>query len=219
MSAISPHSKRLRSRSSISASSFGERSLAITICFIDSCSALKVWKNSSCVRSFCARNWMSSISSTSILRNLSRKTGHLVVAQRVDHLVGELLARHVADRRLRHAPLDLVSDGLHQVRLAHANAAIEEQRVVGFRWTLGHGLACRMSKLVAAADHEGIKGVARIQLRRAIPIKPRLRRTAVTGAAAELSPPSCRTGVAAGSSSGVTNFTSLNPSPKTSIAS
>ena len=63
---------RLRSRSSISASSFGERSLAITICFIDSCSALNVWKNSSWVRSFCARNWMSSIRRTSTLRNRSR---------------------------------------------------------------------------------------------------------------------------------------------------
>src|SRR5215471_19810432 len=49
------------------------RSLAITICFIDSCRALNVWKNSSWVRSFCARNWISSTNSTSTLRNLSRK--------------------------------------------------------------------------------------------------------------------------------------------------
>ena len=73
MSAISPHSKRLRRRSSISANSFGGRSLAITICRIDSCSALKVWKNSSWVRSLLTRNWMSSTSSTSMLRYLSRK--------------------------------------------------------------------------------------------------------------------------------------------------
>src|SRR5206468_1632291 len=62
ISAMSPHSKRLRRRSSISANSFGGRSLAITICFIDSCRALNVWKNSSWVLSFCARNWISSIS-------------------------------------------------------------------------------------------------------------------------------------------------------------
>ena len=47
MSAINPHSKRLRKRSSTSANSLGGRSLAITICFMDSCKALKVWKNSS----------------------------------------------------------------------------------------------------------------------------------------------------------------------------
>ena len=73
MSAINPHSKRLRRRSSISANSFGERSLAMTICFIDSCSALNVWKNSSCVRSLPARNWISSINRTSTFLNLSRK--------------------------------------------------------------------------------------------------------------------------------------------------
>ncbi len=132
MSAISPHSKRLRSRSSISANSFGDRSLAITICFIVSCRALKVWKNSSWVRSLPVRNWMSSISSTSTPRNRSRKLSHLVVAQRVDHVIRKLLARHVADGRLRLAPLHLVPDGLHQMRLAHAHAAVEEQRVVGF---------------------------------------------------------------------------------------
>ena len=103
------------------------------------------------------------------------EAGHLVVAQRVDHLVGELLARHIADRRLRRPPLDLVADRLHQVRLAHPDAAIQEQRVVGLRGPLGHSLAGRMGKLVAAADHECVKGVAWIQLRRAIPVEPPLR--------------------------------------------
>ncbi len=67
-SVISPHSKRLRSRSSSWAICFGGRSLEMTICFSALCSALKVWKNSSWVRSFCSRNWMSSIRRTSAWR-------------------------------------------------------------------------------------------------------------------------------------------------------
>ena len=94
--------------------------------------------------------------------------------------------------------LDLVPDGLHQVGLAHADAAIEEQRVVGLRRTLGDRLAGGVGELVAAADHERVEGVARIQLRGAVPVKARL------GAAAAAQdrcvraerPPSWRTGVA-----------------------
>ena len=67
-SAMSPHSKRLRSRSSSVAISFGGRSDESTICLPSSWIALKVWKNSSCVRSLSAMNWMSSMSSRSIRR-------------------------------------------------------------------------------------------------------------------------------------------------------
>src|SRR6266404_3059958 len=35
---------------------------------------------------------------------------------------------------------------MHQVRLAHAHAAVEEQRVVGLRWLLGHRAGCRVRK-------------------------------------------------------------------------
>jgi len=51
------------------------------------------------------------------IAELVAEAGHLVVAQRVDHLVGELLAGDIADGRLREALLDLVPDGLHQVVL------------------------------------------------------------------------------------------------------
>jgi len=71
------------------------------------------------------------------IAELVAEADHLVVAQRVDHLVGELLAGDIADGRLREALLDLVPDGLHQVGLAHADAAIQEQRVVGFRRPFG----------------------------------------------------------------------------------
>ncbi len=102
---------------------------------------------------------------------LVAECGHLVVAQRVDHVIGELLAGDVADGGLGLAPLHLMPDGLHEMGFAHAHAAIQEQRVVGFGGTLGHGLAGGVGELVAAADDEGVEGVAGIQLRGAIPIK------------------------------------------------
>ncbi len=67
-SAMRPHSKRLRRRSSSVMICLGGRSLERTICLPSSWMALKVWKNSSCVRSLSAMNWMSSMSSRSILR-------------------------------------------------------------------------------------------------------------------------------------------------------
>ena len=68
MSASRPHSNRVRSRSSSVASCFGERSEVMTICLLALCSVLKVWKNSSWVRSRFSRNWMSSISRMSTSR-------------------------------------------------------------------------------------------------------------------------------------------------------
>ncbi len=68
MSAIRPHSNRERSRSSSVGISFGSASEVTTICFCASWSALKVWKNSSCVESLPAMNWMSSMSRTSSSR-------------------------------------------------------------------------------------------------------------------------------------------------------
>ena len=65
MSVISPHSKRERSRSSSVWMSRGGRSELITICRPASWSELKVWKNSSWIRSLCSKNWTSSISRTS----------------------------------------------------------------------------------------------------------------------------------------------------------
>ena len=67
-SVIRPHSNRVRSRSSSVVSCLGGRSEVMTICLFALCSVLKVWKNSSCVRSLLSRNWMSSISRTSTSR-------------------------------------------------------------------------------------------------------------------------------------------------------
>lgn len=67
-SVVRPHSKRLRSRSSSVTSCLGGRSEESTICLFALCSVLKVWKNSSCVDSLLARNWMSSTSRMSTSR-------------------------------------------------------------------------------------------------------------------------------------------------------
>ena len=68
MSAMRPHSKRERRRSSSVGISRGTRSELMTICLEESYKSLNVWKNSSCVRSLPAMNWMSSIRSRSRLR-------------------------------------------------------------------------------------------------------------------------------------------------------
>ena len=68
---------------------------------------------------------MSSISSTSTLsRYLSRKL--LMRSLRIELIISlvNFSAAQVADTCCRHAALHLVADGLHQVRLAHAHAAI-----------------------------------------------------------------------------------------------
>jgi hypothetical protein len=68
MSVISPHSNRVRIRSSRVSRRFGGRSEDTTICLLALWRVLKVWKNSSCVPSLPSRNWMSSTSSTSTSR-------------------------------------------------------------------------------------------------------------------------------------------------------
>src|SRR5262249_49006630 len=90
---------------------------------------------------------------------LVAEAGHAVVSQRVDHLVGELFARYVADRRMRLAPLHFMTDGLHEMRLTHTHAAIQEQRIIGLRWPLRYRQGRGMSELIAGADHKRVEGV------------------------------------------------------------
>ena len=44
-----------------------------------------------------------------------------------------------------------------------ARPPIEEQRVVGFGWPLGDGLAGRMRQLIAGTDDEGLEREALIE--------------------------------------------------------
>ncbi len=54
-----------------------------------------------------------------------------------DELVRELLAGRVDDALAREARQHLVADRVHQVGLAKAHAAVQEERVVGMSGTLG----------------------------------------------------------------------------------
>ena len=89
---------------------------------------------------------------------------HAIEAQGVDDLDGELFRADIAETHGRIALLDGVPNGMHQVRFAHAHAAIKEQRVVSLGRLFGHGARSSMRKLIGLADDERIEGVPEIEL-------------------------------------------------------
>jgi len=86
-----------------------------------------------------------------------------VVLHRVDHLVHEALARDVDQAHLGRVAEDVVTDGVHEVRLAEADTAVDEEGVVGTRRGLGDGAAGGVGKLIGWPDDERLEEVARIQ--------------------------------------------------------
>src|SRR5689334_16005324 len=88
----------------------------------------------------------------------------VVDEQHVD--VSEFLAREIANRCVWLSALYFMTNCLHQVRLAHTDATVEEERVIGFRGAFRNRLCGRVRKLVSRADHKGVKSVLGIQLRR-----------------------------------------------------
>ena len=92
--------------------------------------------------------------------------GHdVLLPQRADELVHELLGREIDHPALRRALLDMPGDGMHQMGLAEPDPAIEEQRVEGHGARLGDALRCGMGELVRLADDEILEGEARIERR------------------------------------------------------
>ena len=91
----------------------------------------------------------------------------LALLDRRDELVGELLAGRVHDALARELADDRVADRVHQVGLAQADAAIQEQRVVGVTGTLGDRERRRVGQAVGRADDEVREGVAGIEVGRA----------------------------------------------------
>ena len=71
-----------------------------------------------------------------------------------DELVGELLAGGVDDLLAREAGDDRVPDRVHQVRLAEAHAAVQEERVVGVAGALGDREGGGVGEPVGRADDE-----------------------------------------------------------------
>ncbi len=88
-----------------------------------------------------------------------------VEADRVDQLVDELLGRQVLDLQPAVLLADVVPDGVQQVGLAQAHAAVEEERVVAAPGLVGDGARGGVGELVRVADHEGVELVARLERR------------------------------------------------------
>ena len=87
----------------------------------------------------------------------------LTFAQGLHEAVHELLGRQVEHAQVRAAGLQLMRDGMHQVGLAQADAAVKEQRVEGDRPAFGHPAGGGMGQLVRLADDEAVEGEAGIQ--------------------------------------------------------
>ena len=88
---------------------------------------------------------------------------HALGAYAGDHVVHEALAGGIDDAHGAVAIDQLAADGVHQMGLAHAHAAVQEQRIVAARGVGGHGFRGGVSELVAGADDERIEGEFRIE--------------------------------------------------------
>src|SRR6266545_4582310 len=86
-----------------------------------------------------------------------------LVPQRVDEVVHEGLARHVAHRELALVLADVLRDRLQEVGLAEPGAAVDEERVVRLRRRLGDGQRGRVCEAVRRADHERVERVLRVE--------------------------------------------------------
>ncbi len=88
---------------------------------------------------------------------------HPVLLQRLDEVVRELLGREVGDARVRVVAQDGVPDGVHQVGLAEAGVAVDEQGVVGLGGGLGHRQRRGVRHLVVGPDDKGLERVAGVE--------------------------------------------------------
>ena len=86
-----------------------------------------------------------------------------LVAERVDEVVHEDLARHVARGEVAGVLADVARDRLQEVGLAEPGAAVDEEGVVGLRRRLRHGERRGVREAVRRADDEEVEGVLRVQ--------------------------------------------------------
>src|SRR5258708_1058578 len=85
-----------------------------------------------------------------------------IVLNGVNDLIREPLAGEVHDFEVLLPVCYLLTNRLHQVRLAETHSSIYEQRIVSLRGGLGDRQRGRMRKLVVRANHKRIKRIARI---------------------------------------------------------
>ncbi len=77
--------------------------------------------------------------------------------QRLDKAIHELFCRQINHTCLGLAGAQFLGNGVHQVGLTQANAAIKEQRVKRHRTALGHAARGGMGQFVRLADHERVE--------------------------------------------------------------
>ena len=201
-SAIRPHSNRLRSRSSRVRIAFGGRSerqhdlLAVLVDRVERVEELLLGP-------LLVGDELDVVDEEQVDPPVAgAELVDLALLDRGDELVRELLGRGVDDALARELGDDLVADGVHQVGLAEAHAAVQEERVVGMAGPLGDRQAGGVGEPVGRADDEVRERVARVDVRRpalaADPgrLEPDLRRSSIAGAVRRRRrPPRSRAGV------------------------
>jgi hypothetical protein len=135
------------------------------ICCLPSNSALKVWKNSSWVRSLPAKKLDVVDQQRVDLLELALEAVHRLILQRLHHRAEELLGAQVHHPRGRIGRAHRHCRRQHQVGLAQAGAAVQQQRVVGAVAGLLHRLQRGgAAELVAAALDEVVEGVMVVEV-------------------------------------------------------
>ena len=86
------------------------------------------------------------------------------VAHAGDEVGDEDLGVDVLDADPRVEGLGVVADGVQEVRLAQAGAAVDEQGVVGTGRGLGHGQRGGVGEAIGGPGDVGVEGVSRIEL-------------------------------------------------------
>jgi len=157
-SAMRPHSKRLRSRSSRVRMAFGGRSLlAVLVDRVERVEELFLGP-------LLVGDELDVVDEQQVdLAVTGPELVDLALLDARDELVGELLAGGVDDPLPRQPGEHLVADGVHEVRLAEAHSTVEEERVVGVPGSLGDRQAGRVRQPVGRTDDEGAEGVARVE--------------------------------------------------------
>src|SRR5712675_647633 len=87
----------------------------------------------------------------------------ITVLDRVDEFVDEQLTRDVDHLHVSSFRPHILSDGLHQMGFAQANAAVNEQRIVRARRRLRDGKTGCVRDFIVRADDERFKRVPRIE--------------------------------------------------------
>ena len=93
---------------------------------------------------------------------LFAELGHVLRADRLDELVGEGLGGDITDG----APLlqAVVPDGMQEVGLAQANAAVNKERIIMAAGVLRDGDGGRVSQAIAGTDDERVEDVMAAQI-------------------------------------------------------